>query len=345
MDRTFTLGSRRTRVRSYSTETVGIPEIGPRVWVCDRNTRAYVPSGEDAVVELAPGEEGKTWASVTQIIDKALSFPLGRDGVIVALGGGVVCDVAAFAASVYMRGCRLVLIPSTLLSMVDASLGGKTGIDYGNYKNMIGSFYPASEIEIYPFLLKSISEGEYRSGLAEVVKHGFLDKSSLFNDLMQQRRAVLARDVEILNDLIPRSLAVKGSIVEEDPTEQGIRAYLNLGHTFGHALESVLGLGAIAHGHAVAWGIARAMDAGTALGETDPEYAEQVLQFLRDYGYDLNVKIPEMESYLAAVKKDKKLKDGKVRFVLQRRRGETFLTPLDDVLLRRVIQPFVSGNF
>ncbi len=340
MDRIFTLGARETRVRSYDADAVQIPEIGPRVWVCDSNTRSFVPAGETLVVELPAGEEGKNWDSVIRIIDTLLAVPFGRDGVVVALGGGVVCDVAAFAASIYMRGCRLVLIPSTLLSMVDASLGGKTGIDYGTYKNMIGSFYPASEIAIYPFLLKTISEKEYMSGLAEVLKHGFLESGSLFDDLRSKRCKVLERDVAVLNDLIPRSLAVKGSIVEEDPTEQGIRAHLNLGHTFGHALESVLGLGAVPHGHGVAWGIARAIEAGLALGETDPSWAEESLTFLNEYGYDLQIKIPDAEAYFAALKKDKKLKSGKVRFVLQRRRGETFLSPLEDSLLEKVLRPF-----
>ncbi len=340
MDRIFSLGPRETRVRSFDTDCVMVPEAGPRIWVCDANTRRFIPGDESLVVELPAGEEGKNWDSVISIIDVLLSVPFGRDGVVVALGGGVVCDVAAFAASVYMRGCRLILIPSTLLSMVDASLGGKTGIDYGSYKNMIGSFYPASEIALYPFLLKTVSGKEYMSGLAEVLKHGFLESGSLFDDLRRLRSAVLDRDVSVLNDLIPRSLAVKGSIVEEDPTEQGVRAYLNLGHTFGHALESVLGLGAVPHGHAVAWGIARAMEAGLALGETDPVWADEAASFLQEYGYDLQIKIPDADAYMKALKKDKKLKSGKVRFVLQRKRGETFLTPLEESLLEKILAPF-----
>ena len=341
MDHIFSVGTRESRVRSYDTTFINIPDIGPRLWVCDTNTRAFLPENEKAVV-LEAGERHKNWDSVLSIINTALELPLGRDGVIVALGGGVVCDVAAFAASVYMRGCRLVLIPSTLLSMIDASLGGKTGIDHGNYKNMIGSFYPASQIEIYPFLLKTLSEVEFRSGLAELLKHALLEKSTLFDDLNRQRDDVLVRDVEVLNDLIPRSLAVKGRVVEEDPTEQGIRAFLNLGHTFGHAMESVLGLGVIPHGHAVAWGIARAMEAGVALGETNPVYAGEVREFLASYGYDLEVRIPDMGEYLQALRRDKKLKDGKVRFVLQRGRGDSFLSPLEDGLLQSVLKPLAG---
>ncbi|WP_319417197.1 3-dehydroquinate synthase family protein [Marispirochaeta aestuarii] len=343
MDRSFTLGLRGTRVRSFDSGCINpedLPLSRAAVWVCDEATRQFLPSGADPVVVLSRGEAAKNWDSVLQIIDAALSVPLGRDDLVIALGGGVVCDTAAFAASVYMRGCGLVLIPSTLLSMIDASLGGKTGIDYGSYKNIIGSFYPAAEILIYPFLLKSLPESEYLSGLAEVLKHALLEESSLFADLSSLRKDVLERDVRVLNDLIPRSLAVKGRIVEADPTEEGIRAQLNLGHTFGHALESLLGLGVLPHGFAVAWGIARAMEAGVSLGATDPAYAAEVKDFFTAYGYNLGYRIPDLGTYLDILERDKKRKNGEVNFVLQRHRGDTFLTPLSEELLKKVLTPF-----
>jgi len=346
VDRSFTLGLRRTRVRSFDSGSIdhdNLPSSRAAVWVCDEATRRFLPSNADPVAVLSRGEAAKNWDSVLKIIDAALSVPLGRDDLVIALGGGVVCDTAAFAASIYMRGCGLVLIPSTLLSMIDASLGGKTGIDYGTYKNIIGSFYPAGEILIYPFLLKSLPESEYLSGLAEVLKHALLEESSLFEDLSSRKREVLERNVQVLNDLIPRSLAVKGRIVGEDPTEEGIRAYLNLGHTFGHALESLMGLGLLPHGHAVAWGIARAMDAGVALGETDPAYAAEVQEFFAAYGYDLGCRIPDLGAYLEVLERDKKRKNGEVNFVLQRRRGDTFLTPLSRGLLKKVLAPFSDG--
>ncbi|WP_319562211.1 3-dehydroquinate synthase family protein [Marispirochaeta sp.] len=341
MDRTFSLGPRRTRVRSFDSRSILPDDIASgkaAVWVCDDATRGFLPDTKNPVVVLPRGEEAKNWDSVLRVIDAALSVPLGRDGTIIALGGGVICDIAAFASSVYMRGCELALIPSTLLSMIDASLGGKTGIDYGSYKNIIGSFYPAREILIYPFLLKTLSETEYLSGLAEVLKHALIEEGSLFEDLRLRRNTVLERDVAVLNDLIPRSLAVKGRIVEADPTEQGIRAHLNLGHTFGHALESQLGLGVLPHGHAVAWGIARAMEAGTALGETDPAWAAEVKDFFASYGYNLDYRIPDIGEYLDIIQRDKKRKNGAVNFVLQRRRGNTFLAPLPVELLKEVLR-------
>ena len=346
MDRSFTLGLRSTRVRSFNSGSINpadLPLGRAAVWVCDEVTRQFLPSGAEPVLVLSRGEAAKNWDSVLKIIDAALSVPLGRDDLVIALGGGVVCDTAAFAASIYMRGCGLVLIPSTLLSMIDASLGGKTGIDHGSFKNIIGSFYPAAEILIYPFLLKSLPESEYLSGLAEVLKHALLEDSDLFSDLAARKGEVLSRDVRVLNDLIPRSLAVKGRIVEADPTEEGIRAQLNLGHTFGHALESLLGLGVLPHGHAVAWGIARAMDAGVSLGETDPAYAAEVKEFFAAYGYDLGYRIPDLGTYLEILERDKKRKNGEVNFVLQRRRGDTFLTPLSEELLKQVLAPFSDG--
>ena len=342
MDRSYSIGGRTTAVRVCDGRRVDGSFPGRQLWICDSNTRRFLPADEQAVVELPAGESGKNWESVTRIIDTALETPLGRDGTIVAVGGGVVCDVAAFAASIYMRGCGLVLVPTTLLAMVDASLGGKTGIDYRDYKNMVGSFYPAARILLYPAFLSTLSEPEYRSGLAEVLKHGMLESGTLFGELAEKRMGVLARNAGLLGELIPRSLAVKGRIVEEDPTEQGIRAHLNLGHTFGHALESVLGLGAVPHGHAVAWGIARVLEAGLELGETDAGWAEEAIGTLRAYGYDLEIGIPDLDAYLTTLARDKKQKGGAVRFVLQRRRGETFTAPLDRDLLLRVLSPYSS---
>lgn len=344
MDQLFSLGTRNSRVRSFLGRKIELEEAADALWVCDRNTRAFIPDAAGSVVVLAPGESAKNWESVRIIIDAALERPLGRDGLIVALGGGVVCDTAAFAAAIYMRGCRLKLIPSTLLSMIDASLGGKTGVDYRDYKNIIGSFYPAEEIRLYPFLLRSLSEREYRSGLAELLKHALLEQSSLLAELEKNRDAVLARDEKLLEELIPRSLAVKGRLVEEDPTEQGVRAHLNLGHTFGHALERESGLGAVPHGYAVAWGIARAMDAGVALGITDSAYADKVIQFFIDYGYDLDLKLPSLDRFISSVALDKKRKGGAVRFVLQRNQGETFQQEIPEEILRRILRPFALAQ-
>ena len=340
MEQLFTVGTRRTRTRSFSDDRILIDEAAEAVWVCDTNTRRFLPSEAESVVAFSPGETAKNWDSVTCVIDAALDRTLGRDGLIIAVGGGVVCDTAAFAAAVYMRGCRLMLIPTTLLSMVDASLGGKTGVDYRDYKNIIGSFYPAEEIRLYPALLASLPDAEYRSGLAEVLKHALLEQSSLLADLEDLRDAVLARDQLILEDLIPRSLSVKGRIVEEDPREEGRRAYLNLGHTFGHALEREAGLGAIPHGFAVAWGIARAMEAGVVLGLTDASYAERVIRLFDSYGYPLNLTFPHMDRFLASVALDKKRKGGAVRFVLQQAQGETFQQEIPEEVLRRVLTPY-----
>ena len=178
-------------------------------------------------------EKSKSWKNIAVIEERAIETGLSRDSSIVGVGGGMVCDMAAFAASLYMRGCRLVLVPTTLLAMVDAALGGKTGVNYSGYKNMLGTFYPAGEIHVAPEALHSLSEREYRSGLAEVIKTALLGEERILQMLRNNRDSVESRDLDTMGDVIRRCVNVKGRIVEADPTEQGMRAYLNFGHPFG----------------------------------------------------------------------------------------------------------------
>ena len=183
----------------------------------------------------------------------------------------------------------LVLAPTTLLAMVDACLGGKTGIDFLGYKNLVGTFYPASLIVVAPAGLRSLPEQEFRAGIAEAIKTAIIGDRALFDLLRDAKTEIDARDDGILAKIVRRSLAVKGRIVEEDPMESGIRAKLNLGHTFGHALESATGFSSWRHGEAVAWGIGRAIALGLRLGLTDRPFAEEVEALLRLYGFRLDV--------------------------------------------------------
>ena len=303
------------------------------LWVTDENTSRFVPDFADRRLEIPSGEENKNIDSITKIIDEAIRLEFGRDDVIVGLGGGVICDMAGFAASIYMRGCRAVLIPSTLLAMNDASLGGKTGIDYTGYKNLLGAFYPAEEIYVFSDIVNTLTERDYLSGLSEVIKHAFLSGKDFFNFINDNREGILNRNTEILDVLIPWSLSVKGHIVEKDAKEHGIRAYLNLGHTFGHALETLSGF-SIKHGECVAWGIAKAMKAGVMLNITDPDYAEGVISVLKSFGYVLEYGGYSSEDLKKMMIMDKKKRGGRIRFVVQERIGKTLLTEIpDDILL------------
>ncbi len=276
------------------------------------------------------GEQFKSWPQIDSLLSRALALGLARDSTIGGIGGGVVTDMAAFAASLYMRGCRLVLVPTTLLAMVDAALGGKTGVDYGGLKNLVGTFYPAHELRIWPGALKTLSDRDYRSGMAEVIKHAFLGEPDLLELLETRRDDVLARG-SVLDELVYRAVMVKVNVVQRDFRETGERAFLNLGHTFGHALESVMGFdGSWTHGEAVAWGMARAFDLGLALGKTDPGWAQRARNVLEAYGFRLQAPGADPSAVLNAMKNDKKKKGGQVRFVLQESLGKTFQQAVDD---------------
>jgi len=289
------------------------------------------------VLILPPGEGHKTLRSIEKIAEAALRSGLDRQAVFIGIGGGVVCDMTAFAASAYMRGCSLILMPTTLLSMVDASIGGKTGVDFLEKKNLIGSFYPAGDVFIHIDFLKSLSESEYRSGLAEVIKHAFLSGSGLLEFIEDNKKPILEREAEILEVLVSKSLRLKAEYIEADFREQGIRAHLNLGHTFGHALEAAAGLGEFTHGEAVAWGIERALRAGVRKGLTLKSYAGRARRVLLDFGYDLDFKDFDHKLFFEALSSDKKKKGGQIRFILQRNIGETLIETLDFELIKEVI--------
>ena len=328
----FSAGEFSTRIRFFR-EPEGLLE-GIQLAAFDANTRRLFASYTGPEVVWTAGEDHKTWSSIDLALQKALSLELGRDAQWAGVGGGVVTDMAAFAASLYMRGCQLVLVPTTLLAMVDAALGGKTGIDYAGFKNLVGTFYPAQELRIWPGALRSLPERDYRSGLAEVIKHAMLGEAHLLALLTEQHAAVDARDPVVLDELVYRAIMVKVGVVERDLRETGERAYLNLGHTFGHALEAVLGFdGTWTHGEAVCWGIGRALDLGVTLGLTSPAWQKQVLELMDSYGFRLVASGVEPLRLLAAMKNDKKKRGGQVRFVLQEDFGKTRLQTVDDALV------------
>lgn len=318
----FDIGGTRTEVIfSAPSEPAGF------LRVYDKTTHALFGSAAERWLAIPAGEPAKCWKSVESVLERCASLGLGRDEGIIGIGGGVVCDVTSFAASLYMRGCGLALVPTTLLAMVDASLGGKTGIDFMGFKNLVGTFYPASRIYIDVSLLKSLPEREYRSGLAEVIKTAIIGDEELFTLLERSREEILARKPETTEEMIRRCLAVKGRIVEEDPREKGRRAVLNLGHTFGHALESATGFSGWTHGEAVAWGIAKSLEAGVHLGLTEAGFSRRALTLVSSYGFRLEAGVG-YDELAPAFQRDKKKSRGRVRLVLAR--------GMCDIVLREV---------
>lgn len=335
----------RLKDRTTEVRTADLQEIDYQadeiLYVTDENLDPLLPDSMMPRCVLPAGERYKNLESIERIVTRALELGISRDGRLVGIGGGVICDMTAFAASVYMRGIAVDLIPSTLLSMVDASLGGKTGVDFHGVKNIIGTFYPAQVVTICPRLLSTLSGELYLDGLAEVIKHGLLAGGELHELLSENRQAILERkDESLLERVIMLSIAVKKEVVEADPEERlDLRATLNLGHTFAHALETLSGLQTWSHGRAVAWGIVKALQAGIEMGITDSSYAQEVIGLLAAYGYDTTFRIApgELEEYMRLISHDKKKRGGKVRFILQEGLGKTILSPLEEDVMRKVL--------
>jgi len=336
---TYTVAGSEHAIRFHEKPTLPVFDVAGGLYIADTNTAGLIPhcvnyDPSRPLVVVPAGETNKNMSFIEQILAVALDSGLARDSLFVGFGGGVICDMAAFAASLYMRGCRLELMPTSLLAMCDAAIGGKTGIDFKNFKNCIGTFYPASTVHIATSMLDTLTETEYRSGLAEVLKTAMLYSPKLFQIMSDQTPEVLNRDKAIIQTMVRRCVQAKAKVVERDLTESGERMFLNLGHTFGHALESVAGFGTLSHGEAVAWGLGRAMALGTRLGLTDPEYARDVLSLLPTYGWVNSPVHPactaQPENLLSAMKNDKKKRGGRIRFILQRELNSTLVQEVDD---------------
>jgi 3-dehydroquinate synthase len=262
----------------------------------------------------------------------------------------VISDMTAFAASVYMRGVAVALVSTTLLGMVDAAVGGKTGFDLFDIKNLVGTFYPASRVYMPVNSLESLPVREWKSGMAELIKTAILDaedKNGEFLALLASLGtasldAQATESSDALVECIARSVRLKGRIVEADPKETGAeRITLNLGHTFAHALESSAGLGRLSHGEAVAWGMARACDLGLALGVTPPSRAAAIMALLRSFGYELTTPYPlgDIKLFMNALNSDKKKKAGKITFIVPSAVGTELVSGerIEPALIARII--------
>jgi shikimate kinase/3-dehydroquinate synthase len=273
---------------------------------------------ESQVTSIPPGEAYKTMTTVQSLWEVYLAMGLERSSTVVALGGGVVGDLAGFAAATYLRGVHWVMVPTTLLAMCDASLGGKTGVDLPQGKNLVGAYHPPSLVLADPATLSTLPEAEFRNGLAEVVKHGVINDPLLFDLCRQGWDAVFASREEI----VCRSMAVKVRIIQDDPFERGKRASLNFGHTLGHALE-VTSNYCLKHGEAVAIGMVSAARLAERLGLADHGLTQEISDTLQHLGLPITIPASlDSERILAAMRVDKKRAAGKTHFVLPIRVGE-----------------------
>jgi 3-dehydroquinate synthase len=276
-----------------------------------------------SVIEVPEGEGAKTLAVAEQFWDRALAAGLDRTSTIVGLGGGAVGDLAGFVAATYMRGMHFVTLPTTILAQVDASIGGKTAIDHPKAKNLIGAFHQPRLVIVDPAVLATLPEREFRSGLAEVVKHGIVLDRTYFEEVERDAVALRARRLDVLERIIGGSCRLKASVIERDPEEKGeLRFALNYGHTIGHALEAATGYGRWTHGEAVSLGIAAEARLAGRLGLADPATERRQEALLVAVGLPVRAGSVDLEAVLAAMTRDKKARDGRVPFVLSPRLGE-----------------------
>jgi 3-dehydroquinate synthase len=296
---------------------------------------AALPAG---MLVIEAGEDQKTPATVARIHDAAFERRLERGSLIVALGGGVVGDMAGFAAATWLRGIAVVQVPTTLLAMVDAAIGGKTGVNHPGGKNLIGAFHQPRLVLIDPSTLVTLPEREFRAGMAEVIKYGVIGDPQLFAELEAagDLRAMAAVGPALLQSLLERSAAAKARVVAADEREGGLRAILNYGHTLGHVVETLCGYGTWLHGEAVAIGMVAAGELAVVMGLWSAADQERQRALIAAAGLPVGWPDLDPQAVLACLQGDKKVRDGRVRFVLPTAIGSVEIR--DDVTADTILQ-------
>jgi 3-dehydroquinate synthase len=295
-------------------------------WLAPLRTSLAAAGVASETIVIPDGETHKTWATLHDVLTRLLEIRAERTTTVVALGGGVVGDVAGFAAAICQRGMPFVQVPTTLLAQVDSSVGGKTGVNHPLGKNMIGAFYQPCAVLIDTGCLATLPDRELAAGLAEVIKYGAIRDRAFFDWLEANVDRLRARDAEALTHAIAESCRIKSEIVAADEREAGERALLNFGHTFGHAIEAGLGYGSWLHGEAVAAGMAMAAALSARLGLIGAPEAARLGALLRAAHLPVDPPPLGTERYLALMRHDKKVLAGAIRFVLLRALGDAFVT-------------------
>jgi 3-dehydroquinate synthase len=322
------IGERLENLKQY------LPEKKPII-ITDTNVQKHwehcFPPG--AVITIDTGEEIKTLDTVSLLYDKLLELDADRASFIVGIGGGIVCDIAGFVASTYMRGIRFGFVSTTLLSQVDASVGGKNGVNFGGYKNIVGIFSQPEFVICDQNLLQTLPPREFQCGFAEIVKHGAIADDHLFEYLEQNWDRALAHDPEVIEKVVHDSVIIKSAIVNRDATEQGERRKLNFGHTLGHAIEKVL---QVPHGEAVSAGMVLASELSEKRGYLQPEDSIRIYSLLEKFRLPVRFEFSR-EKVFEAIRKDKKREGDSLKFILLKKIGEAVVNQisiqdLDDLL-------------
>jgi len=308
----------------------------PKVWrAAGKLMLANLNNANLAKVHLMNDAETKKNLRTMESLSRSLvRAGADRRSLIVAVGGGVIGDIAGFVAASYLRGVSLVQVPTTVVAQVDSSIGGKTGVNLPEGKNLVGAFYPPKLILTDPMVLRTLPEREFRGGLAEVIKHSVIADAGMFEYLEENVSKALRRDRAALEFLIPRNAAIKARVVSRDERESGLREILNFGHTFAHALESTTHYRRFQHGEAVAWGMMAAALLGHETGVTRADDVARIVTLVRSIGpFPAWPKIPA-KTLVASMRADKKARNGQIRFVLTPRIGKA--ESYDDVPLEAV---------
>jgi 3-dehydroquinate synthase len=279
------------------------------------------------IASIVDGERAKTLATVGRLLDEMARLRMTRQSTVVALGGGVVGDIAGFAASIYMRGIAVVQVPTTLLAQVDSSIGGKTGVNHRVAKNLVGSFHQPRLVLSDSSVLASLPNGEYSSGLYEALKYGIMSDAELFDRFVSQIDSIRRRDPASIEWLVARCAAIKAEVVQSDEKESGRRRVLNLGHTVGHALEAAASFRRIRHGEAVGYGMIAACRISAAMGKISPPEAARAESAIASIGRLPSLEGVGLRQTLQALQHDKKARDGAIHFVLPLEIGRVEITP------------------
>jgi 3-dehydroquinate synthase len=319
----------RTRRAGIVTDS----HVGPRYAspVADSLKRSGI---EPIIATIPAGEDHKTLSDLAPVYDLLLSARIERSTPVLALGGGVIGDMTGFVAATVLRGVPFIQIPTTLLAMVDASVGGKTGVNHAVGKNLIGAFHQPISVLIDPAVLQSLPARELRGGLAECIKHDIIRDAEGFARLEREIQRALSLDLDYLTDLIAHNIAIKARVVESDPFEHGERAHLNFGHTFGHAIETVSHYDN-SHGECVALGMVAASRMAVDLGMLDENSCRRIIEVIRNTGLPTNGLKLARKDVVDAMIFDKKVRAGKVRFVLPDRIGHVVIR--DDIPVEKIV--------
>jgi len=301
---------------------------------------AQIEALELHVITIADGEEYKTLATVEQILDELFTHKLDRKSLLIALGGGVIGDMTGFTASLYQRGIGFIQVPTTLLAQVDASVGGKTGVNNQYGKNLIGAFYQPEAVYIDTNFLKTLPSREFSAGIAEIIKMAVMFDRDYFYFLQDADFS----QKEDLEKVIERSVSLKAEVVNLDEKESGIRAVLNYGHTFGHVIENETEYKRYLHGEAVSIGIVMANRLSVRLGLMSQEESRRVTEFLVKHNLPIDYEIKDVDSFYDKFFLDKKSANNKIKFILAKGLGgHTIRDNIDEVLLKEVLSTFKRG--